>query len=312
MLDIEFLLKDKNSTATVIIPKKVFRDPKQYEDKNNIPRLIKGLLLNGSFDIGGGNTFAVPTEIGSDALAVANKSINLFSGTMASRNFSKPVINRQFTTGFANVKSWQSSEDFKFSLQLGFVSITSQQINDTVSGTDNVLLPVLDLLSLVYPIPLGSNNTNNLVYEILAPAGYSPPIAFNPAVAGNEIEEARTVSGVVQVVLGNFMRLRNMVCESVQVNLSREIQKNGTPLFATVNLEFSCYRTMYYDDIVNLFNMNLNEDAVKRAREIAELQGKNSGDIINPLSQGAIQGINKGVEATQAAAETTFRAITGA
>lgn len=251
-LELEALLNNDDSTATLILPPR-FDPVSENNPYIGQPRPIRGIVTNGSFNVGGSNTFSNPTSA-SGSESVMN-GIKTFSDTMQSLSSNQRVVNSQIVSGLSTIKTWDASADFTFSLELTFIATTSKTLKDRVSGTDDVTLPCIELLSLVYPSvsnALSLGNIKSLVYVISAPAGYAP-------VKTNDIEsdnENTRVSGVVQIAIANWLRLSNMVCNSCSCSFSKEIQRNGSPLYAQVQLEFSCYRTFTYADVIQMFNSN--------------------------------------------------------
>jgi hypothetical protein len=264
-LNIEALLNNNNGTATLILP------PTSQVGRSGNPRVIIGIIQNANFTIAGQNTFASPEPEKLKGITSGFNGValpNLLGGSITGGN----VVNKQIVSGLSTIKSWQSSADFKFTLEIMFIAISSQRKGDgdKISGTDDVTLPCIELLSLVYPSGVDNIDSKNVFYSYQAPVSYSFKGFYDP----KKKEAEQPVTGVTQIAIGNWLRLRNMLCDSMTVTFSREIQKNGTPLTASVSMEFSCFHQYRYSDIVDLFTNPLGVDNIE---ELSQLSLQQSG-----------------------------------
>ena len=296
-LELEALLNNRNAVATIILP--------PLQPGVSRPRPIKGIITNASFEVGGSNTFA-------DGMPDAAKSILdtigegfRTSGIMSGGN----VVNRQTVSGLSTIKTWQSSADFVFGLDLTFIAIQSKEVKDIISGTDNVLLPCIELLSLVYPSGVDQllGDDSGLLFNYLAPNGYSIAGPYNPSLDENK----QPVTGVVQIAIGNWLRLRNMVCNNVSCSFSREIQTNGTPLTATVSMEFAPFHTYRYKDIIDIFNSNPSVNILNDIQNLANEQAKVTVSAKTGFEQGVSDLAKKVVDAVKSAGNPTATSDAG-
>lgn len=114
-------------------------------------------------------------------------------------------------------KSWSESDLGDISISMKVVSLNGEDIKSKIKPLYGGVLP-----------QLASNNAFS------APGGYSPNIGGRPTGTW-----ALTVPGVIT--------LTELVMTSVSTEFSKQLTKNGTPLYANVSVSFQLAEPISYD-----------------------------------------------------------------
>lgn len=306
-LYIEQLYSDDNSTATVILPPRLGQSQ---------VRPIKGLLTSGGLSFAGSNNYSSLQDASSGGVG---QGVTGAIGSLASRGNTQSggsgvVMSDTQNIGVdSTLKTWTSSSEFQISIQLTFIASRSKMqggtidlinrdavidqqsnqvtdgIGDKVFGSIDVRQPILELLSCVYPsIPAfdATVGGEKLSFMLLAPNGYK-------AIRSSETGGLPAGRGLCTVIIGKHFRARNMVLQSVSPTFSKEIQTNGTPIYATVDLTFVPYRILTYDEIKSFFisnplsknNDNLTDLINQENFQASKVAGLLNGDLTQNIAQ---------------------------
>ena len=306
-LFVEQLYSDDNSTATVILPPRLGQSQ---------VRPIRGLLTSGGLTFSGSNNYSSLQDASSGGVGqgVTGAVGNLQSRGNTQAGGSGAVASDTQNIGVdSTLKTWTSSSEFQISIQLTFIASRSKMqggtidlinqesvideksqkitdgIGDKVYGSIDVRQPILELLSCVYPsIPAfdATVGGEKLSFMLLAPNGYK-------AIRSSETNGLPAGRGLCTIILGKHFRARNMVLQSVTPSFSKEIQTNGTPLYATVDLSFVPYRILTYDEIKSFFisnplsktNDNLTDLINQENVQASKVAGLLNGDLTQNTTQ---------------------------
>lgn len=306
-LYIEDLLNDDRYCVEILLPPKYTAG----KGKEGGSRRIRGIWLAEDYVISGANTFSKGELIQGFDNAIAGAFKQTQEIIRQTRIDGNSVVQRNFKTGFGGVKTWSDSEDFVLNLKLLFITLEdNKQPKDKVSGTDNAQLPCMELLSMVYPT-INTTAGLSILFDVHAPSGYSPPPFVNASKVMNPKLEAKTMTGVSQVKVGDFLFFRNCLITGVDVNLSAQLTKNKIPLYAEVGIKCEFHRDMYFSDIElmfdrsikneelaniiasnNLIDLNLTNKFVKGADNLLQATKEFGAGIINGLDKDVNQLIN--------------------
>ena len=105
-----------------------------------------------------------------------------------------------------------------------------------------------DLLKCVFPISEGSD-----FGMLKAPLYYQPGLVASYISGANTDVPTKAFFGTIQVWVGQWLRLANMVAVGVDVVFSREVTKNRTPLLALITLTVQPAMMWTAEDIDNIF-----------------------------------------------------------
>lgn len=199
--------------------------------------LVRGFLQS-DISINGGSLFSEPFSSAAQE-SIANK-IEKFKASLAgfdlTRKIAKSLKNITFRTVSQSVSLWQGTEKPTFSMDLLFLAFDDSPEND-------VRRNVARLFETVFPTISGSGRAGRR--QIKPPLGYFP-----------DVINARA-DGTISVFVGTWFRARNMVMQSVNPTFSRETLPNGSPLFATVNIQFRPVVVLTFDDVKKMMSVTL-------------------------------------------------------
>jgi hypothetical protein len=126
-------------------------------------------------------------------------------------------------TAQQTVSSWSSTEKLSFTLHVSFISLRDG---------DDVRMMVSPIYKAVYPVfDAGVDQKASFMY---APLKYQP--------LGLRARNTMTVQ------IGKWFRGSGFIMKSVSFEFSKEVLKNGSPMYAEGQIEFEHYRIISYSE----------------------------------------------------------------
>ena len=132
-----------------------------------------------------------------------------------------------------SVQFWVGSETPVFTIEVIKVA--------TKPGQD-IRAEVVPLYASVFPersSQLGSTGSQLFL---------RPPLGYTPESFG------RNAVGTIAVQIGNWARFINHIMKSVNFTFSKEVTRDGFPLYATGTFEFEHFRAITFSEFVQFFN----------------------------------------------------------
>jgi hypothetical protein len=230
-LGIKDLTLDDNATFVLNLEagNKSYNTVDYARDSSDI---VMGLITS-ELTLGGANSFSSPLE-DSSILSKVSKTI----GTV--RNVSSAMGN-QASQAATMLKSqtidfYTGSSKPEFALDVVFITLDS---ND---NKNDATAYVKDVLKSVYPTSNGQ--------LLNAPLGYNP---FAKSGGLSSIITNGTPSGTVTLRVGRWFLARNLVVQSANFTMSREVTASGKPLYASGSISLAPYRALTYDEVKKWF-----------------------------------------------------------
>lgn len=191
-------------------------------DNDNRSFAISGFYTN-DMQLSGGNDFTSPFE-DFDLAKKAIKGFNIFSSILSSKS-SNGVGNIASLTKQQSMLVYSGSQKPVFNVEVLFIA------------TDSSIRPlpidkVKSLMRLVYP-------TGDSL--LTAPLGYKPSI------------NGKALQGTVSLRIGKWFHATNLVVKDANFTLSKEIIRDGSPLYATGTITLEPYRAVSYGDYMGWF-----------------------------------------------------------
>jgi hypothetical protein len=124
-------------------------------------------------------------------------------------------------------KIWKGSEPIRFTIPLEFVTIDKAH--------DDVWLPVVGLMSLVYPRKESDGDTAGMAESWHIP-GPTPFQSFVASVSGGDTAGTTLKGDSVSVQIGTFLYFSLCIIDDVQVTLSNTFDAEGYPNHASVKV----------------------------------------------------------------------------
>jgi hypothetical protein len=190
------------------------------------------------FGVSGGNNYDGQGAMLESAM---NAGINLLPGFVgklaagAKEAYDKGQMVRTATTGadrsstfIGSQQVWTGSKVPSFSIDLTFVCL------DAGDPREDVVTKVNTLMKAVYP------EKNGLFI--------APPMGYRTNVKGG-----LTMAGKATLTIGNWFHARYLIIEDVQFSFSKEMNKNGKPIYATGNVILRPYRQITYAEYKGYF-----------------------------------------------------------
>ena len=194
--------------------------------KYKVNTIVSGFIAS-EIGLAGGNSYTSPFE-DSDKVKQLMKGIKFAKGMMGmlggDAGGDVAVLSKSQTMLF-----YSGSQKPSFSVEAVFITTDSSDKKHTA------LAKVKSVMSLVYPTAVNGG-------EVLeAPMGYMP--SLNP----------RDTKGTVTLRVGNWFKARWLVVKDANFTMSKEITKDGTPLYATGTITLEPYRTITYKEYLSWF-----------------------------------------------------------
>lgn len=201
---------------------------------------ITGFKANGSvafsvsgntqsdFNITGGNSYgdrgsAIAGMLG--RTAIGSTAVGLHE--MAQQASEAATGANRFLTQIGTELTWQGSKAPSFNLDLTFVCLKSGDANE------DVVKKVTALMAGVYP-------------DINKGGLFNPPLGYNTSTSN---------SGKVVVKIGRWFYAERMVIEDVNFTYSKEVNREGKPLYAMGSVTVRPFRTISYKEFKSWFRM---------------------------------------------------------
>lgn len=185
---------------------------------------VVGYVQDG-ISLGGGNEFNKPLDSG--ALDSANSLINkgiAIGGVARKKKMSFVILKSPAQTLLA----WTGSQKPQFNIPLTFVALDS---------ADDPRDKVKMLYQTVYPTFGGKIGKLNVKSIMQAPLGYT----------------GQPGKGTITVQIGKWFRAPNQLMVSVDFKFSKEVTRNGFPLYAEGSISFQPYRDIEYSEVEQYF-----------------------------------------------------------
>jgi hypothetical protein len=150
----------------------------------------------------------------------------------------------QFLTQIGSQLTWQGSKSSALNIELTFVCLNSDAADQDVPTRVNTIMRA------VYP-EIEENKTGGLLFR--------PPMGYSTEVFGrdkNNVLSLRSVStnnGKSILEIGDWFRAEYLVIEDVQFSFSKELNKNGRPIYAVGSVAMRPYKTLTYKEYLGWF-----------------------------------------------------------
>ena len=243
--------------------------PKSYRDNQKDPnkkysgRLAVEAITSSDFAIGGSTEFHAPFEETMKSAAEYINYVKTLSSGFSSRNFGS-----QFSTSTnETVAFYKGNQKPKFSVNVAFISTESKV-------GERAIDKALKLLRAVYSDVIEGG-------LMKAPLGYHVNL-------GSKVK-TKTASGLakglipqntITVEIGNYAKLTGQVITEVNLTLSKQTIRDGTPLFVSGTVNFEPAKMISYRDLQNYFGGGTTESEFSKPTitdSFANISGKIKG-----------------------------------
>lgn len=209
-----------------------------YDGKSKPAFSVSGNTQS-DFGVSGGNSYdGQGAMLESLANAAANRidtatNTGIATGAIAAYNLVREVSTAatgadRMSTKLGSQQVWTGSRTPTFNIDLTFVCL------DSGNPKEDVATKVNSLMRAVYPEDSG-------MY-------LAPPLGYATSVGG-----ALTLAGKARLTIGTWFSASYLIIEDVQFSFSKELNKNGKPIYATGQVSLRPYRQITYKEYMGWF-----------------------------------------------------------
>lgn len=186
---------------------------------------VEGFITSNT-RLSGGNSYNTPLDNSfTDSLSSLASNASQSANNLGVTNNAQFILKSQVQT----VLQWSGSERFSFNVEVLFLSWKIKE--------RNVLRPVKRLLEAVSPLSTGIAGVDALSLlnlQTIAPLGYT---ALN-------VKGVPVGIGLSSVSIGKWFKADQLVIKNVDLDVSKETLKDGTPLYCTATVHFETFKML--------------------------------------------------------------------
>lgn len=211
-----------------------------YDAREKLAFSVEGSTQS-DFGVSGGNSYdGQGSMLESLANDIANQAAKIkYVGWMAGAAKAAYDKNREantattgadrYSTLIGSQQVWTGSRTPTFTIDLTFVCL------DSGLASQNVVSKVNKLMRAVYP-----TSPDNFYL--------SPPLGY-----ATDVNGSLSLAGKARLTIGSWFSASYLIIEDVQFSYSKELNKNGKPIYAVGNVTLRPFRQITYDEYIGWF-----------------------------------------------------------
>jgi hypothetical protein len=204
-----------------------------YDGKSDLAFSVSGNTQS-DFGVSGGNSY---DGQGAMLESIANTLANKTQLTTAAKGLYDAVREGatastgadRMSTIVGSQQVWTGSRTPTFSIDITFVCLNAED------PKENVVTKVNKLMRAVYPDRVGPY--------------LAPPLGYKTSILTDNV----SLAGKSRLTIGTWFSASYLIIEDVQFSFSKELNKNGKPIYATGNVVLRPFRQITYQEYIGWF-----------------------------------------------------------